>query len=57
MLQYKEPPIDRLARLLWKNSDWVCGIGVGMVIGALLSLVFGMACFATDHAFMHSLIR
>lgn len=46
---------DFITQFITKNDDWTAGIGVGMVIGTLLALLLGMACFATDHALIHSL--
>ena len=36
----REPPMDRLARLLWEQCDFVAGVGVGITIVTLIWLVF-----------------
>jgi hypothetical protein len=32
--------VDNAVGLLWTNSDWVVGLGVGLAIGTLIGLTF-----------------
>jgi hypothetical protein len=36
---HREPPVDRLARLLWEQCDWVATIGLVAAIMMLFKLV------------------
>ena len=44
--------VDTVTDYVWRNDDRACGIGVGLTIGALLAILLGLACHATDHAFL-----
>jgi len=37
--ELREPPVDRLARLLWEQCDWLVGISVALVVVTLMWLV------------------
>jgi hypothetical protein len=37
--KYREPPMDRFARLLWEQCDWFVSIGLGAAVVTLMWLV------------------
>jgi len=40
--EYREPPVDRLARLLWEQCDFIVGIGVGAFVVSLIWVIVHM---------------
>jgi len=36
----RQSPLETISQMVQSNSDWICGIGIGVLISTMIGLVF-----------------